>query len=225
MMSKKVAAIVVSVMWAIWSNRNKYTHGEAHYQPLKSMELVNELLRALELPPEDKQVVRPNPKWKPPESGWVKINTDGAIDQANGSAGAGLIARGEGGNFIFAECRKYFGTDPFLAELLACRDAIQSASVRNIDKVCVETDCQAIVTAWHSGCELRFAGVHILNEMKMFSLNFHGFKLVFVHREANKAAHTCARQSFSLCAHSSSFDMCPGFLNEVVHSELVSSLE
>jgi hypothetical protein len=109
--------------------------------------------------------------------------------------------------------------------LVRIRLWLQSAAVRNINKVCVDTDCQAIVTAWNSGSALRSAGVHIISEMKKFSLNFQGFKLVFVHREANKAAHVCARHSLSLSAPSSSFDMCSGFLNEVVHSELVSSLE
>jgi hypothetical protein len=31
LMNRKNAVIVVSVMWAIWTNRNKYTHGEVVY--------------------------------------------------------------------------------------------------------------------------------------------------------------------------------------------------
>ena len=68
-LSKKVSAIVVSVMWSIWSIRNKFTHGEDQFQHLKSMELVNELIRALEFPPEGKKPNRNVPGWKPPDVG------------------------------------------------------------------------------------------------------------------------------------------------------------
>jgi hypothetical protein len=43
--------------------------------------------------------------------------------------------------------------------------------------------------------------------------------------EANKAACTCAHKSLSLSATLSSFGVCPEYLNEVVHSQTVVSLE
>jgi hypothetical protein len=58
MLSKKVAAVVVSVMWVIWSSRNKFTHGELQYQPQKSLEIVGELIRALKIPIEEKLRIR-----------------------------------------------------------------------------------------------------------------------------------------------------------------------
>jgi hypothetical protein len=67
--------------------------------------------------------------------------------------------------------------------------------------------------------------VHILTEMERNSKFFQGFNLVFVHREANKVAHICALHSLSQDAPLSSFDVCPGFLDEVVHLEFVSDME
>jgi hypothetical protein len=83
MLSKKVAAIGLSVMWSIWNSGNKYTDEEVKFQPLKSVELVDEVIRALEIPPEQAQTERVRQVWKPPDQGWIKLNTDGAIDQVS----------------------------------------------------------------------------------------------------------------------------------------------
>lgn len=48
--SRECATIAVSVMWAIWSSRNKYTHEEVKYQPAQSMILVQKLIHALHVP-------------------------------------------------------------------------------------------------------------------------------------------------------------------------------
>lgn len=48
--TKDTAAILVTVMWAIWHSRNKYTHGENKFRPRQSMILIAEIVRALEIP-------------------------------------------------------------------------------------------------------------------------------------------------------------------------------
>ena len=67
-------------------------------------------------------------KWKRPEGGWTKLNVDdvdGALDLANSIAGIGTVARGDDGRFLVASCRKYLVVvEPFIAEILACRDAL-----------------------------------------------------------------------------------------------------
>lgn len=39
-LSKEKVAIAMSVMWAIWSSSNKYTHKEIKYQPNESMQIM-----------------------------------------------------------------------------------------------------------------------------------------------------------------------------------------
>jgi hypothetical protein len=43
--NQKEKAIIISVMYSIWSSRNNLTHGEAGYNPAKSIELVKETLQ------------------------------------------------------------------------------------------------------------------------------------------------------------------------------------
>jgi hypothetical protein len=151
---KREATIAVSVMWTILGSRNNYDHGEVKYQPRKSMDLVDELIKSLEIPctrewaPAGVEVQ----KWLKPDQGWVKLNCDGALDIAAGVAGVGIIVRDHPGAFVAAECRKYEHiVDPGTTEILACHDAILFAKAKGWSHVVLETDCQSIVTAWREG--------------------------------------------------------------------------
>ncbi|PNT68029.1 hypothetical protein BRADI_3g34905v3 [Brachypodium distachyon] len=50
LLSKEDAAVAITVMWCIWSSRNNCLHGKEKFQPKRSLELVGELVSALELP-------------------------------------------------------------------------------------------------------------------------------------------------------------------------------
>jgi hypothetical protein len=88
---RDVATTAILVMWAIWNSTNKYAYGDAFYQLRKAIELVDEFIRALDMPKHDVPKHIQKHKWKPPESGFVKMNTDGAVHC--GVAGAGMVVR------------------------------------------------------------------------------------------------------------------------------------
>jgi ribonuclease HI len=157
---------------------------------------------------------------------WIKVNTDGAVDFVNGRAGAGMIVRDDQGQFIRAKCKQYANIqDPFVIELLACWEAIEWAHQAGMQKVCVETDCQTVVSAWQEEKEQRSAVFQIVQEMKQLCSVFQGLKFIFVRREANRAANGCARHALSSSITELCFDVSPGFLSEVVQAELVSSIQ
>lgn len=100
---QRTGAIAISVMWAIWSSRNKYTHDEIKYQPIKSMQIVDELLSSLEIPVQEQGKGSDRAeRWKSSDTGWIKINSDGV----QGYAGAFLVAHDHFGSFIRARSNK-----------------------------------------------------------------------------------------------------------------------
>jgi ribonuclease HI len=226
-MKKKDAAVAISVMWCIWGSRNSYNHGEVKYQPMKSMDLVDEFVKTLEIP---SQLVPTQVKeiqlWSRPRAGWRKMNCDGALNAAGAMAGAGVVARDENGSFVVAECRRYDHIiDPEIAEVLACRDALVLAQSRGWNHIEVETDCQTVVGMWKNEKTQKSACHQVLQEMKAIVSNFQGFTFSFVRREANKAAHTCARTALSLVNHATVYEVTPGFLIDVVQSDRLSSMK
>jgi hypothetical protein len=58
-------AKVITVMWSIWSSRNRWTHGEKGFDPSVAIKAVHETLLELELPPKNKA-----PKEARPECTW-----------------------------------------------------------------------------------------------------------------------------------------------------------
>ena len=75
----------------------------------------------------------------------MKANVDGAMARSGWSGGGGVIFRDEDGAFrgaashFFPDCSK-----PDMAELLACKKAIQLAIQRDIRKLHLETDSQVV---------------------------------------------------------------------------------
>lgn len=125
-------------------------------------------------------------KWQPPEQGWVKINTDGAVNEADRRGGVGVVARNSAGEVIAGRCARYDGvTDPESVELLACRDAMLLAKEKKLQQVVIETDCQNIQTLWESKQGERTVGVYVLCEMRTLVSCFQGVQLRYVSRSAN----------------------------------------
>jgi hypothetical protein len=73
-------AKIISIMYGIWDSLNKWTHGERSFSPTSSMEFVKETLLSVEMPPIQKlPASRVVCRWKMPQAGVVKINSDSAL--------------------------------------------------------------------------------------------------------------------------------------------------
>ena len=73
--------------------------------------------------------------WRPPEAGWIKINTDGSVFDDAPAGGAGGVARSHLA-FLGAWCKQLPGvSDPFISELLALREGVIFAHLRGYSHV------------------------------------------------------------------------------------------
>ncbi|XBH72225.1 hypothetical protein VPH35_099569 [Triticum aestivum] len=208
-------------MWIIWSSRNNYTHEDVKYQPGRSIVLVKELIQALYIPSEavDRRSLEKE-KWKPPEEGWCKINPDASVDVNGGSSAIGLVVRNHGGELMLARSRKLLGvTDPYCAELLGVREAVCLAMEKGWTRVTIESYCKTIIDEYMA-TECRSTGSPITSEIKSYLQNFQGLRVNYVRRQANEAAHWCARESLASALNVISFDVFRASLIALVQSDV-----
>ena len=76
-------AKIITIMWSIWHSRNRIKHGEEGRDPVSTMRATKEAIALLHLPRKEAQVL-PRFGWRPPDEGFVKINTDGGLNLEGG---------------------------------------------------------------------------------------------------------------------------------------------
>ena len=130
---------IITIMHSIWSSRNNWTHDREGYNPVQALKWIHETLAILGLPSLGRKA-RAGQCWRPPEAGWVTINTDGALNVEDMKGGAGGVARSHIA-FLGAWCKPLVGiTDPFIAELFALRDGMIFVQLRGFSHVIMEID-------------------------------------------------------------------------------------
>jgi hypothetical protein len=70
MFSDRDQAKSITVMWAIWTSRNKIVHDQGGLDPTQSMKMRRDALALLEVPLIQAKVL-PGHGWRPPEDGCV----------------------------------------------------------------------------------------------------------------------------------------------------------
>ena len=117
--------------------------------PAQSLKRIREALALLELPLEHTKVL-PGYGWRPPEQGWVKVNTDASVSVIEHKSGAGGVAR-TSSTFIAAWSKPCPDiTDPLIVEVFALRDGVIFSQLRGFSQVLMKTDSLELVQLWHS---------------------------------------------------------------------------
>ena len=86
-------------------------------------------------------------RWEKPDQGWWKLNTDGSLVAALGSATGGGLIRDSKGNWVTGFTRKLGNANSFTAEVWALRDGLMLCVQKKIPAVIVKMDAKALVDA------------------------------------------------------------------------------
>ncbi|XP_030504095.2 uncharacterized protein LOC115719264 [Cannabis sativa] len=138
--------------------------------------------------------------WSKPVTDKIKVNVDGAIFEAEGWYGTGLVARNCHGHLLEAlSCSKPGYLDAAVVEAIGIKEALSWIKDKQWHDVQLETDCLVAVQALHSSVPLRSPFSVVIQECKELLDSLKYVQIQFVKRSANKAAHYMARSS---CFHS-----------------------
>lgn len=112
---KEEIGIVAFLCWSLWKSRNKEHFEKQPRDPSMILEQgvacwleyksANEASKGSVPAPE----LPHKPIWIPPDTGIVKFNVDGALDERNGLSGVGIVARDEYGNLLGAVMESFKG--------------------------------------------------------------------------------------------------------------------
>jgi ribonuclease HI len=135
-------------------------------------------------------------RWKAPDEGVIKINTDVSFLEATMSGGTGLVVRDHRGSLIRGQAIWYGdGASALIMEARAILDGARLAMERNYNRVIIESDSQLAVNFCNRIDQDRSEIMSICQEIREIRRAFSSFSIVSVGRDANMAAHLCAKQA------------------------------
>jgi ribonuclease HI len=159
--------------------------------------------------------------WLPPDQGWIKVNADGAMIQASGHGGGGVVARDHDGRFL-AGSSHFFPSllDPEHVELLACRKAIELANSRQMHRVVFELDSASVVSKLQVEESDRSVHGILIEQIKRELRNGRDFVVKWARRSANEVAHRLAKEGCELSSARIWLDVSPDCIKNALYSDV-----
>nr|XP_023892017.1 uncharacterized protein LOC112004019 [Quercus suber] len=183
--------------WIIWNQRNTVVFGGK----LKDPKWLNK--RAKEFLDEFRQakgqlrihVSCPSESvWRPPSVFPFKLNFDAAVFSELSCSGIGAVIRNDNGEVMAAmSARGPLVADSAVAEVLACRRAMEFAREAGFTELVVEGDNLCVMKALAASEVDRSWLGHIIQDIKWLARNFRRISFSYVRRAANTVAHGLAR--------------------------------
>ncbi|TVU18379.1 hypothetical protein EJB05_34470, partial [Eragrostis curvula] len=191
------ANVIVCGAWSLWSGRNARNHGKSHWNATAAVKHIAKMLEDLVCMEtyNEPEKVRIQERWKPPDQGWVKVNTDGAFGIASATGASGAVLRDELGVLLAAEGRwlKHMA-DPLTVEAMAARNGLLLVVALGYNQVILEVDNLTLANSLPSSVEDQSLISGLWHEIQELGRSFISFRIQFVRREANSAAHCCAKK-------------------------------
>ena len=188
---------MIHAVYALWLARNETRNGRRIEEPHEIIERVCSFMREWrEVHVKSAQATKPIvvQRWTAPEEGWVNANSDGATAKFGGKSGGGVVLRDYNGAFLAGACHFFPHVDDAeAAEIKACKRALLVVMEINVQRVHLELDSQALVQMIKSPERNLAANGPWVEELKAMLRTFQDFRVSWVRRSANVAAHKLAK--------------------------------
>lgn len=135
-------------VWMIWKHRNQvvFTNKGPNLNLSKVIQMqASEYLLGAIHPTCNNHMVLRQIRWEKPESGWLKLNTDGSSNGVIGTVAGGGLIRDVFGNWVTRFTRRIGRADSFATEIWALQDGLRLCRQLNLPAIIVELDAKALV--------------------------------------------------------------------------------
>ena len=201
----------------MWTERNTRRHGEKGRSVDASVRWAVDIACDLATPPKIPKE-KGTRKWTPPAANNIKINVDAGFDESSRSGSTGVIIRNHYGEIIRAQALWYeFAADARSMEALALRDGIRLADDLGLDNLEVESDALEVVNLCTAGSFRRADIGAFFQQVQDLRDCFQSCTIRYIPREANEAAHRCAKQASSARRRCLWVNYVPVFLRDCMH--------
>ncbi|XP_073000165.1 uncharacterized protein [Typha latifolia] len=202
---RQIKGMLACTLWSLWKSRNEVVFGEK-----KTSEIVV-VRRAVALAEEyrhknkekKQKEVSSRKRWEPPQPGWIKVNTDGALRAGACQGGATAVFHDATGELVQAVWEPCPGSSALQTELWAIRLGLKAA-----ERDCrleIETDCLEAIRCMQRIEHCPWRVRNLVQECVELANECLDVRFTHVGREANKVADWAAAKA-SVASGSSSFE-------------------
>ena len=211
--------------WKIWNNRNVFKHEGLCKQPKQiAEEARNYTEECRQSDPSPSGILaRAKIIWKPPRAGWYKVNVDGAIFTDACCCGVGVVIWNEKGQLMGALSKRFqLPLGPLEVEAKAMEEGIQLAKDLSLKEIIIDGDAKQVVMAISDTVSAPSLIRKVIEEMRLWLLQFNSWTASHVGRNGNMVAHQLAK-------HAKFEDECvwvedtPSFVSKQVLMDVIST--
>jgi len=195
---------------SLWTWRNKELHDEGFPRPIYPAQHVLQVVKnyALAFMVNASRHETILIGWKPPDNGWVRLNTDGSCKEG-AVAGCGGVLRGSDGEWLGGFPRSLGLCSAYVAELWGVIEGLRYARSLDFRRVELHVDSVAVVKILNSGGYDTSDGRSLVMKIRrMLDMDWE-VVVNHIYREANQCANAFANLGGSLDANLVLFNACP----------------
>jgi ribonuclease HI len=199
--SEEMFEIFSVIARLIWVRRNEWIHEGTFTHPnviaLRGQQNLDDYHSIMQKGPADEAQSAEESPWKPPEAGWMKLNSDAALDERGRRIGVGGILRDEQGSVRAAwSLSKHGLLDPTAAEATALFHGVLRCKSLGISNLFIESDSLVVISAIQDQGASNSRFGHLIDDIREVLRCFPRWKAGHVKRSSNRAAHGLAKAAF-----------------------------
>ncbi|XP_061350360.1 uncharacterized protein LOC133295534 [Gastrolobium bilobum] len=192
-----------TTVWFLWNWRNKETHEANFCRPINVPLFITNYIMEYKsaavsnAPSSFLPQPRCRVKWKPPPSGWWKLNVDAALRRNPCQAACGGLIRDEYGNWVSGFVYNIGSCDPLTAEFWGILKGLQFAWEMKVQNLIVESDSLQAIQAIVGKREDNACYALSNTIQRLLDKDWHTV-LLHVRREGNLCADWIAKFAFNV---------------------------